>query len=417
MEELKQKRLTEEYFKNTKNFNGFGKVFWWLSGADLKILKHSPYSDRVKYFGLGGVVLTTGILAALSGGYAFFTIFSSVDFTQNAESLFSNAVIKEGFFGLIWGLVILNLDRFIIGGSNIGDGTGRITKKVLWQASPRIFLALVLSFVIAAPLELRIFEKEINAELFRVQSKRLIELNQITDQIYQGRVNDLKDKKISLTQEIGSLENLIEQQEIKYQEEIAGRVSGVPGAGIAAKSIRDYLDNSLKPKLKEVKTTNNELIADLDLKIEALDANVQEGYAINEQQVKLMGGFLQRLQIAHKVAGWKVVWLIRLVFILIETAPILFKMMMKNEVYEDLHQNLKEHIRIQEGVVAQSSLPSAVIGSSILSNTESQSNQQEIWQEANEELTRYAAHKWIENEKSKIDEDLNGFLKTKGSFG
>ena len=32
--------------------------------------------DRVKYAGIGGIVLCTGVLAAFSGGFAFYTIFS-----------------------------------------------------------------------------------------------------------------------------------------------------------------------------------------------------------------------------------------------------------------------------------------------------------------------------------------------------
>ena len=51
------------------------KFLWWCAGADEHFLKISPMQDRVKYAGIGGIVLCTGLLAAFSGGYAFNTIF------------------------------------------------------------------------------------------------------------------------------------------------------------------------------------------------------------------------------------------------------------------------------------------------------------------------------------------------------
>ncbi len=341
-------KLTESYFKERKEANWVTKMFWWLSGADPKILDHSPYSDHVKYFGLGGIVLATGVLAALSGGYAFYTVFSSTPIDSAVSSIDPYALFQAAIFGLIWGLIILNLDRFIISSSGIGDGSGRITKKTLIHASPRIFMAVVLSIVIAAPLELRIFESEIEAELFKMQKEQLLVLNEITNTEYAQRVDEVAVKRTNLENAITQQEELIKAQEIKYQEEIAGRVSGIPGAGSAAKSIRVYLDEVLKPDLAQLKVTNEPQIAKLWLQTDYLKAEKVQAYAINKTQVQKMDGLLQRLMIAHKIAGWKLTWLIRLIFIVIETAPILFKMMMRNEVYEALHENLKRHILKEE---------------------------------------------------------------------
>ena len=338
-------KLTESYFKDRKESNWITKMFWWLSGADPQILRHSPYSDHVKYFGLGAIVLATGILAALSGGYAFYTVFSSANFDgATPYSVDGYALFQASFFALIWGLIILNLDRFIISSSGIGDGSGTISKRTLLQASPRIFMAVVLSIVIAAPLELRIFESEIEAELFKMQKEQLLVLNQITDTEYEQRLTEVTVRRDDLEQSIFELEELIKEQEIKYQEEIAGRVSGIPGAGRAAKSIRVYLDEVLKPDLAKLIATNEPEITRLWSQTDSLKEEKVEAYSINKTQVQKMDGLLQRLTIAHEIAGWKLTWLIRLIFIVIETAPILFKMMMRNEVYEALHENLKRHI-------------------------------------------------------------------------
>jgi hypothetical protein len=338
-------KLTESYFKESKESSWITKVFWWLSGADPKILRHSPYSDHVKYFGLGGIVLATGVLAALSGGYAFYTVFSPGNFDgMDAGSVDGYALFQASFFALIWGLIILNLDRFIISSSGIGDGSGNISKRTLLQASPRIFMAIVLSIVIAAPLELRIFEPEIEAELFKIQKEELLVLNQITDTEYAQRLDEVAVRRSDLEESISELEGLVKEQEIKYQEEIAGRVSGIPGAGRAAKSIRVYLDEVIIPNLAQVRSQNEPIIANLWSQTDSLKVEKTEAYTVNKTQVQKMGGLLQRLTIAHEIAGWKLSWLIRLIFIVIETAPILFKMMMRNEVYEALHENLKNHI-------------------------------------------------------------------------
>lgn len=338
-------KLTTTYFDTPHAPNRVNAFFWWLSGADPRILQHSPYADHVKYFGLGGIVLTTGILAALSGGYAFYTVFATTTLdAQGAVITDWSAVGLATLFALIWGAIILNLDRFIVASSGIGDGTGRMSWATLLHAFPRIFMALVLSIVIAAPLELRIFESEIDAALFRVQHQERLALNALTDSTYAQRMDQVANRRAQLETELADAAALVQAQEIKYQEEIAGRVSGIPGAGSAAKAIRIYLDQRLIPQLDTLTQRNTLAMAQLQLQTDSLQHAKEKAYAVNDAQVQQMGGLLQRLSIAHAVAGWKVTWLIRLIFMVIETAPIFFKMMMRNEVYETLHDHLKAHI-------------------------------------------------------------------------
>ena len=65
------------------------KFLWWCAGAHQPLLKQHP-SEQTKYAGLGGVLLATFLLAALSGGYALYTVFG-------------NWWMAIGF-GLLWGL-------------------------------------------------------------------------------------------------------------------------------------------------------------------------------------------------------------------------------------------------------------------------------------------------------------------------
>src|SRR5690606_1322658 len=100
-----------------------------------------------KYAGIGATVFFTAVMAFIAASYALFTVFD-------------NYYTAVGF-GLVWGLLIFNLDRFIV--STIKKRNNSMDELI--QASPRIVLAVIIAVVISKPLELKIFEKEINQVL------------------------------------------------------------------------------------------------------------------------------------------------------------------------------------------------------------------------------------------------------------
>ena len=116
---------------------------WWCAGAHQKLLREFP-SEHTKYAGLGGVILATFVLAALSSGYAIYSVFEDWLWTL--------------LFACVWGLIIFNFDRFLV---STMRKYGVSKRKQLWMAVPRLLLALVIGLTIARPLELKIFEKEI----------------------------------------------------------------------------------------------------------------------------------------------------------------------------------------------------------------------------------------------------------------
>ena len=129
--------------EKSKGPTNFTKILWWCAGADHVLLKISPMKDRVKYAGIGGIVLCTGLLAAFSGGYAFYTIFSPKGEAVHDNLLHLDSILPSILFGIIWGLIILNLDRFIVSSTGKGDGTDRITFKEFSQAIPRIIIGML----------------------------------------------------------------------------------------------------------------------------------------------------------------------------------------------------------------------------------------------------------------------------------
>ena len=79
--------------------NKVKNFFWYCAGANHQLLNQST-TESSKYVGIGATVFFTGLFAALAAGYAFFTVF--------------NGYLIASILGLIWGLMIFNLDRYIV---------------------------------------------------------------------------------------------------------------------------------------------------------------------------------------------------------------------------------------------------------------------------------------------------------------
>ena len=137
---------------------------WWCSGAHQELLKQFP-SEHSKYWGLGGVILATFVLAALSSGYAIYSVFGNWAWTLG--------------FAIIWGLIIFNFDRFLV---STMRKYGVSRRKQMSMALPRMALAILIGFTIARPLELKIFEKEINTKVIENTHKKI----QLNDSLLQA---------------------------------------------------------------------------------------------------------------------------------------------------------------------------------------------------------------------------------------
>lgn len=125
-----------------------------LAGARADVLASAP-GARARFVALGGVLLSTGGLAAVSAAFA-------VHMALGVWWPFALLV------GLGWGAVIVNLDRMVL----VGMGHDSSLKRNLVLAVPRVGLALILGVVVATPLTLQIFHKEITTEIVQMQAER-----------------------------------------------------------------------------------------------------------------------------------------------------------------------------------------------------------------------------------------------------
>ena len=348
----------------TKPVSRATKFLWWCAGADRQILLQCPMADRVKYGGIGGIVFCTGLLAAFSGGYAFYTIFSPKGDAVNLDPIDMASVIGSALFAIIWGLIILNMDRFIVSSTGKGDGTDAITGKEFVQALPRIIIAIILGFAISSPLEVRILKTEINAELQNKQDDYLMTLNIKTDSITNLQMKNKKTDLSKVENEIKGIEQNFEKQRIeildgrkRLEDEIAGRIgSGKSGEGPAAKAQKENLNKQEIELQDKKKAKESEIIALKDRytrinnEVDLLDKGRDEKYKKNQLIAHQLDGLMERIHISHAIGG-VVPWLIFLVLLSIEAGPIFFKMMMNKGVYEYLVDNNKERFKAHSGVV------------------------------------------------------------------
>ncbi len=129
------------------------QFFLLCSGADKNLLEGCSEGEQTKYVGIGATVFFTAIMAFIASSFALFTVFD-------------NPYIAMGL-GLVWGLLIFNLDRFIVSTIRKRD----TFRSELLQASPRIVLAIIIAIVISKPLEIKIFEKEIGVILLKEKNE------------------------------------------------------------------------------------------------------------------------------------------------------------------------------------------------------------------------------------------------------
>ncbi len=190
------------------------EFLWTCAGVNKKILRQCP-TDYAKYAGIGGTILFTALMAMLSGGYALSTVFKVDSGEINWLAI---------GFGIFWGLLIFNLDRFIVN-TMYSDGKASISWFEFFAGLPRIIMAVFLGIVISTPLELKIFESEINVELDNLMKDEIAEYVKEDKQeleIKEHELEDLRNSPITTTFDAhtgnANIDKLIDDKSSKIQQ-------------------------------------------------------------------------------------------------------------------------------------------------------------------------------------------------------
>ncbi|MRI00607.1 DUF4407 domain-containing protein [Kriegella sp. EG-1] len=284
------------------------QFFIRCSGADSKILKTCSEGEQNKYAGIGATVFFTAIMAFIASSYALFTVFDNMYYAL--------------FFGMLWGLLIFNLDRFIVSTIKKRDSF----KKELLQATPRIILAIIIALVISKPLELKLFEKEINQVLLEQKNEMSLANKQQLALQYSPEIEklnqDIADLKSEITFKVKET-NALYDIYINEAEGTAG--TKLLGKGPVYAEKREKHDAALT-ELDQLKASNTLKIYRLESQI--IDLNNEYDTVVKNSQPVIDGfdGLMARVNALTELP-WIPSFFIFLLFLAIETSPIVAKLL------------------------------------------------------------------------------------------
>jgi hypothetical protein len=291
------------------------QFFILCSGSDTAILEKCSKGEQNKYAGIGATVFFTALMAFIASSYALFTVFDNW--------------LTALAFGLVWGLLIFNLDRFIVSTIKKRDS---FIKEII-QASPRIILAIIIAVVIAKPLELKIFEKEINQVLLEEKnSLTQNNQNQIAAQYapeLKGLQKEIKAQKEQITSKEAEVNDLYDT----YITEAEGTKGTMKlGKGPVYEEKRQKHDVLLS-ELQQLKTENKIKIAANEEKVGLLKGAYKNKVADTQPIIDSYDGLMARVNALGKLP-WLPSFFIFLLFLAIETSPIFAKLLSPKGEYD-----------------------------------------------------------------------------------
>ena len=315
--------------------NWFQQFLVICSGSNVHILKKTP-SEWNKFAGIGGIVLFTALFATLSAGYAMFTIFDDI-------------WVSVGF-AILWGLMIFNLDRYIV--SSIKK-TGTWWNQIL-MAIPRLILATFLGIIISKPLELKIFEKEVNKQLNTIIQRNKTKLQaEMTGRILQ-QSGPFDTEKKQIQAKTIAYQKSYDSAAVELEKEILGKqsslTSGKVGYGTNAKR-KAELKEQRRQDLENYQKQIAPRLEYLDKEVSKVYTNIEKERDKTEIFEDHFNGFAARLQALDElgknsaIIGVAAAFIMGL-FITLEISPVLIKLISSVGPYDYLLEKTENDFRL-----------------------------------------------------------------------
>lgn len=457
---MEKSNLTQD--KEIERGTWLNEFLWSCAGVNKHVLRQCP-SDYAKYAGIGGTILFTALMACFSGEYALSFVFGKWWIGL--------------IFGIFWGLLIFNLDRFIVN-TMYSDGKVTIGWQELKSGLPRIIMAIFLGIVISYPLELKIFDDEIQVKIEEMKSERLrgyikvdqervdslelvlSHLRETPVSIYDvditggnAQLNNLmqrqKELQASVSQENSIITNLDREIGALKRNNEEGKNDGAIQNKLAAKRASQTKRNGFQTELRSVqaemavispqvqelirkKTVDREsniqsLKKDIDaLKTKIANADKEYKKVLDKNYNGFQAQMLAFSEMKDKKAENDLVsstqiasWLIMLLFIIIETAPTFFKMMMEDGPYDDMLRAEKHKAKVlsEKRISDVNDAVNTCVQISTMKNekrleAETIANKDilEKIARAQSELLEVAIKKWKEEELKKVEANPSAYI-------
>ena len=307
------------------------RFFILCSGVDTDIVNGCSNGEQNKYAGIGATVFFTAIMAFTASSYALFTVFDNV--------------YTAVFFGLVWGFLIFNLDRFIV--STIKKRDNFMDEFI--QATPRIALAIIIAIVISKPLEIKIFQKEIETVLLKEKNEMAMANKKQVTNYFQSDVEKNKAEIDSLKSDITKKEKEVNDLYSVFITEAEGTAGTKKlGKGPVYKEKLQKHDMALK-QLDSMKAANAVKIKEKEAKAKTLQADLDKKVTETQPIIGGFDGLMARINALNKLP-WLPSFFIMLLFLAIETSPIIAKLLSPRGEYDFKQEDAEMGIK---NVIAQ----------------------------------------------------------------
>ncbi|WP_430816908.1 DUF4407 domain-containing protein [Carboxylicivirga sp. RSCT41] len=340
----------EKVINNKEQFTVLQKLFFWTSGVNLDILRKVPL-EKNKFFGIGGTIFFTAMMAAMAGGYACYTVFQSY--------------LLAMVFGVFWGALILNLDRYIVCTIHFFD---KVNARTLFsRVMPRLVMAVFLGIIIAVPLELKLFEREINLTLQEDRLAKLAQQEGNVDALFSEErkrllteLDTIKQQEIERRRNIKALQHQVNIAYKIYMQELDGSGgSGKKGSGPIYKEKKKEYER-LEQQLLNYEQENRSEAVRQQKRVSVLEDRLSANKKMKEQRLAQFkvsiasnNGLAARIMALSRLSEENssvmiAKWLISLLFIFIEVAPMLFKMITPKGPYEYMLHRKQTEVVLDE---------------------------------------------------------------------
>ena len=358
--------------------NQLKNFFLFCSGVEPAILNRAPVEQN-KFIGIGATIFFTGIFAFIACAYALYTVFESY--------------LISTFFGLLWGLMIFNLDRYIVSTMKKKG----VFWRDLWSATPRLILAVLIAVVIAKPLEMKIFNSEIESELAIMQQENFKEQENIIRSRFQNEIQVIKDEILGLEQQI---ENKTAKRDLLVAEALA-EADGTGGTMLRNMGpiyrVKRMEADKIDSELENLIASYSPQISEKQAKIADIENQMtQELASMNKV---LLTGFAARLHALQRAGDSNsIIYLagifIMILFVAVETAPIFVKLIASRSPY-DYVLDKHEHAYVMNHKSITSSLSNATTNQ-LDFQIETNNLKTELAIQAEGELAKHAVKEHVE---------------------
>jgi len=294
------------------------------SGFSNEVLRKCTEAERLMFAALGSVIFCITFISSLSSGYLFYIIFESLVFAS--------------FFGIIWATLIYNFNRFVLS-TYIGEN-----RKIRWAFFIlRIFLAIVISFIISSPIILKVYDRDIKKSISNTKNETLKKIRFNKDELNKKLI-----KENELTKQIEDAKNNLELE-----------IEGKKGTGYGRKDAAENKEgrlNDYKNDKNRLDTEIQMLTDTLIIMFSTLNNDSMDTFLINDindTNIKIIiddiknykPTLLELYKQVNLLRSWSIDIVLLLFFFILELLPVIFIFLKSKGLYEDVSEFEKKACR------------------------------------------------------------------------